>query len=416
MKGGARAARLGLVVGTLWATLVAPVLHARPGDDMPAIKTATGTPAYADGSAALAALLAGQDIGMLGVAAVEGAPAAQAQALQDGIVADARRAGRTAVEPLPFDGQISPDHVVFAQYIPAGEVLALRLVRTADAQVRATARYSVTAHTPGEAGAKGTVQPATVYGAMDRLGDQLAARLEALPGSARYQRVAVYALEAQGDAAREARLGRYMQAALGTALLDRGYLVVERSKLGAVLEARADQAVPADDAGRTAIMEALDAQAIVVGTVADAGARFSVDVRAVSLADGSVLGAAHADLPREGLIALSSDAIETRTPAEAVFRSLAVPGWGQAYNGQTGKAWLVGAAAYTSLATTVGLGVASWASMEAYAALGQGTDAAEFKALREQTGAYAVGASIAGGVTAVLWTAGAIDAYVAHGE
>ena len=114
------------------------------------------------------------------------------------------------------------------------------------------------------------------------------------------------------------------------------------AEMGAVDAAQAAQV------GRLA-----DAQALVVGSVSEAGDRFLVNARIVSTETGQTLAAASEAISASSLIALSSDAVVLRSRKDAVFRSMVVPGWGQLYNREPKKA--IGFAAAETAALTTAL-------------------------------------------------------------
>jgi hypothetical protein len=165
----------------------------------------------------------------------------------------------------------------------------------------------------------------------------------------------------------------------------------------------------------------LDAQAIVIGSVSEAGEAFLLTLRAVSVEGGTVLAAANTKIPREGVVTLASGAIETRSAPEAAFRSAVAPGWGQFYNRSPVKGIAFATATYGAAITTLGLGVGSAVLYSVYSGycLDEATceDAPEKRpqqaqSLREQTDALLTATLVAGVVTGVAWSAGAADALV----
>jgi hypothetical protein len=313
--------------------------------------------------------------------------------------------------------KLAADHVVLGEVVDAaGQVsLRLRLLHVETGGIVGEISTAVDA-----VGRKSSASTRTVRGGVDEAVAQLVDALQALPGELRYQRVAVAPLEAQGQAVVEGRVERYAQVQLSDALKERGYLVVERQQLGAAMQQLALGAAM-DDASAPELGKLLDAQAIVLGSVSEAGEVFQLNLRAVSVEGGAVLGTATAALPREGVVTLANDAIETRTPAEALFRSLVAPGWGQFYNRQPVTGIAFGVATYGAALTTLGLGVASAISYSLYDGYGRdGLPAGktseeaqqEAKALREQTNILITATAVSGGLTTVFWGAGAAEAFL----
>jgi TolB-like protein len=244
------------------------------------------------------------------------------------------------------------DHVFLGEVLSAGgqAELSLRLLHVESGTVVAQATVPV----EGAAEAS-SVEARTVRGALRVLAADLGQIMEQLPGDKRYQRMAVAPLEAKGAAAEGSRLDRFAQAELIKALADEGFLVVERERFDQALQ---QVAVGAQLAEKEApqIGLALDAQAIVVGSVAESGDTFTVNVRVISVSDGNVIGAATATLRRENAVSLANRAIETRTAGDAFFRSAVAPGWGQFYNQEPVKGALFGAAVAGAAVSTVALG------------------------------------------------------------
>ena len=66
--------------------------------------------------------------------------------------------------------------------------------------------------------------------------------------------------------------------------------------------------------------------------------RFLVNARIVATETGESLAAASEPVAAANLISLSSDAVVLRSKKDAVYRSALLPGWGQLYNRDSGKA------------------------------------------------------------------------------
>jgi TolB-like protein len=253
---------------------------------------------------------------------------------------------------------------------------------------------------------------------MRRLADGLAAGFARLPGSAKYRRLAVLAFSEEGEQARKRRLGTVVAAELTTDLRrDHGLLLVERQKLGQVLgELKLQQMTGLDAAAAGQIGQLVDAQALVLGSVSEAGDRFLVNARIVSALSGETLAAESASVSAAGLVALASEAVVLRSRSDAVFRSLLVPGWGQFYNRQPVKGWIVIGSGVALVSGAVGYHLAGQKAYDDYRAKSSaaqlgGAPSAEAAAL------YATAASryrtrnwLFGGVAA-LWVLNVADAW-----
>ena len=309
---------------------------------------------------------------------------------------------------------LAADHVVVGAVVDAAGApeVRLKLLLVQTGEVLAEARAPA-----GGAAAATTAKASTVRGAIAKLVDDVAWGVEAGQGDARYVRVAVAPLAAQGEAAVASRLDRYLQAELTDGLRERGFLVVERARLNAAIEQIAlGQALGEDAAPQVGKLAGADV--VVVGAVAEAGASFVVSARAVSTTTGQVVGAGGAEIPRDDVIVVASGAAETKSAGEAVFRSLVAPGWGQAYNGEIGKSVFFAVAGYGAGLATIGLGVgalASWAAYGGYAGdVPPGSTATPGDvalALRRQTDVLLVGTGVAAAVALTAWAAGAVDAW-----
>lgn len=208
---------------------------------------------------------------------------------------------------------------------------------------------------PPDRTATGGVAAAGVDVAMRRLADQLAVGFSKMPGSARYRRLAVLPFAEIGQEARKRELGALVSAELSTDLRqNQGLLLVERARLGSILsEIKLGEMGVVDAATAPKLGKLADAQALVLGSVADAGDRFIVNARVVATETSETLASASEAISAGTLIALSSEAVVLRTKKDAVFRSLLVPGWGQVYNRQPVKSAVFGALAAGTLGTAI---------------------------------------------------------------
>jgi TolB-like protein len=255
--------------------------------------------------------------------------------------------------------------------------------------------------------------------AMRRLGDMLASGLSRLPGGARYQRLAVLPLGEVGPEARKRELGAVVTAELSTTLRrDHGLLLVERARLGSLLaEVKLGEMGLVDPGDAPKLGRLSDAQALVMGSVADAGDRFLVNARIVATESGETLATASESISAGSLIALSSEAVVLRSRKDAVYRSLLLPGWGQAYNRQGGKAVAFGVAAAGTLGAALAFHLAGQRAQDDYQSkvtAGQlgGDPSGQAAALRaeavdnyQRRNAFLIGAG-------AVWAVGVVDAYL----
>ena len=212
---------------------------------------------------------------------------------------------------------------------------------------RASAAPPTAAPGPGGAAAR----PAAVDVAMRRVADALAAGFQKLPGGARYQRLAVMEFSETGGEAKKRELGTIVAAELATNLRrDHGYLLVERAKLKQVLgELRLGAMGLVDAAVAPQLGKLADAQALVMGSVAEAGDCFLINARIVSTETAVTLAAASEPVSAGTLVALSTDSVVLRSRKDGAFRSLLIPGWGQFYNREPVKGTVVLASEVTLL-------------------------------------------------------------------
>ncbi len=185
-----------------------------------------------------------------------------------------------------------------------------------------------------------------------RMADRLSQGLEQLDGELRYQRVAILPFQEVGPSTQDKQLGTLVSSVITTVLVkDHNLLVVERSQLAKVIDELAlGQTGLVDESKTLEVGRLAGAQGLVIGSVSEAGDRYLVSARVVSVGTGQVVLAEETQLPAADMVALSSEAVVLRTRAGAVYRSLLLPGWGQIYNRQPIKS-----------ATFVGTEVAAFA-------------------------------------------------------
>tara|TARA_B100001964_G_C14198258_1_gene584462 strand:+ start:282 stop:1592 length:1311 start_codon:yes stop_codon:yes gene_type:complete len=192
--------------------------------------------------------------------------------------------------------------------------------------------------------------------ALRRLSDQLVSNLSKLGGDKRYQRFGVLSFDEVGESTKEKQLGKLVSAELQTWLRrDHNLLLVEREQLGRLIEEiQLGQTGLVNEEQAVEVGQMSGAEALILGSVLEAGDRYVVNAKLVSTSSGQVVAAERTELPAADLVALSADAVVLRSRSGAVFRSLLVPGWGQFYNREPIKGSLFGTAELITggLATT----------------------------------------------------------------
>jgi TolB-like protein len=288
--------------------------------------------------------------------------------------------GGAPADEADFARQAGVQAVVRGQFSDEGDRLRLvvRVVSATGARELARSEAVVAlgqgpraaAPPAAPAGGSKAVESGHVDVAIRKLADGLAGGFSKMPGSASYRRLAVLAFSEDGDQAKKRKLGPVVTAELTTRLRrDHGLLLVERQKLGQVLGELKLQEMTGLSARQAADIGAMaDVQALVLGSVADAGDRYLVNARIVAAQSGDTLSAESVAVPAAGMVALASDAVVLRSRSDAVFRSLLLPGWGQLYNRQPRKAWLFAGGEVVLVGAAVGYHLAGRKAYDDYLA------------------------------------------------
>ncbi len=253
--------------------------------------------------------------------------------------------------------------------------------------------------------------PGSVEIAIRRVADGLAAGFARLPGNARYRRLAVLVFSEVGEETKKRKLGTIVAAEVATVLRrDHGLLLVEREKLGQVLgELKLQEMLSVDPSQASRIGQMADAQALVVGSVAETGDRYLITARIVSTQTGESLAAESASIPEAALVAVASDAVVLRSRGDAALRSLLVPGMGQFYNRQPAKGWAFAGVALGLAGGAVGFHVAGSSAQSDYESATNPTDAQKY--YDEAESLYRTRDWLLVGL-AVTWAVNVLDAYL----
>ena len=326
------------------------------------------------------------------------------------------------------EGKPAQPRLGAVQAIVTGEVVAsdaaapvrvtVRLVALASgavlsAETATFASRSDAARTPSlvpTAISAASVKPAAVDVAMRRVADALSAGFQKLPGGARYQRLAVMEFSETGAEAKKRELGVIVSAELATNLRrDHGYLLVERAKLKQVLgELRLGEMGLVDPAVAPKLGKLADAQALVMGSVSEAGDRFLINARIVSTETAETLAAASEPVSAGTLVALSAESIVLRSRKDGAFRSLLIPGWGQYYNREPVKGTVVLASEVTLLGAATAFHLLGSRAKSDYQKSASAATAASSRSDAERDFRWRNGLLVTAGA---LWVLNVADAY-----
>ncbi|HSN91473.1 MAG TPA: FlgO family outer membrane protein [Anaeromyxobacteraceae bacterium] len=266
--------------------------------------------------------------------------------------------------------RIGTQATLLGQLTDDGDRLRLTVRLVSASTGKTIAQAGVPADLPARP-SRANVESGDIEVAIRRLADGLAMGFARMPGSSKYRRLAVLTFQENGEQAARRKLGTIVTAEVATRLQrDHGLLVVERARLGEVLgELKLRQMLSLDPSQAGEIGRMADAQALVIGSVSDAGDRFLVNARIVATQTGETLAAESVSPPAAGMVALESDAVVLRSRSGAVFRSLLVPGFGQFYNRQPAKAWAFIGAEAALLGSALGFHLSARSAYDEYLAL-----------------------------------------------
>jgi hypothetical protein len=262
-----------------------------------------------------------------------------------------------------------------------------------------------------------------------QLADAVAADIKRMPGDHRDQVVAVLDFKAAttsvnpgaNPTANLQDLGVVVGDLItGRLLTDHRLNLVERSRLGAVLDELAlDQSGFVNPEQAKAVGQLLSARALVTGTLTAVGDSIRVQTRVVDGQSGQIFGASQALLPMADLEVYARDAVVLKSRAGAFFRSLVAPGWGQTYNGEPLKGALLGGAVILSALTAGGMVAMALSSQEAYRRVGTESNPTNPAALSQQAldmrqaaDTQLTLAAVFAGLGAGLWGGTAVEALV----
>jgi hypothetical protein len=327
------------------------------------------------------------DVANLAVMVRGGGPA-ERRAVARALLRAARRLGVPAGASTTAHPRADADHRldVTIEGDASSSVATLVLVRNAGGLVRGRAQVPLY-------GANDTVTPSLAAAAADVVDDAAIVVEEAGYLTLLYP---LAVIPASGDFSGSKEVLESWHSNLVQASVRRGFTVVDRSVVEAALDTTAD---PQRIGQRSA------ARAVLLTNMTAAADNLQVTVRWVDVETGLVIAANSTTVPREGVVSLAQ--VEQRTPADAAFSSMVVPGWGQIQNGQVAKG--VGFAVICSLGlvSTAGLGVGTALAAQRYDAA---TDPIAAKEGRVLANGLLAGTVVAGAATALCWGINVFDA------
>ncbi len=148
---------------------------------------------------------------------------------------------------------------------------------------------------------------------------------------------------------------------------EEGIILVERSRIDDVMkELKKVSQGEISVSGAAKLGKLVGASHVLLGTVVSVGANFQITVRIVDSETGVILKATDGDAPRKDFIAFSKDVVEEKNKSGAMFRSMVIPGWGQNYNQQEIKGWIITGATLLTLGAAATYGIMGMNAEEAY--------------------------------------------------
>jgi len=324
--------------------------------------------------------------------------------------------GSGRVEDPDLSTRAGAKAVISGQISSEGERwrLQIRLTALPGGKLIGTAQAFADVPSRGSARPAGA-ESASIEVAMRRLSDGLAAGFAKLPGNTRYRRLAVLTFAEVGAEVQKKKLGLIVTAEVATNLKrDHGLFLVERAKLGEVMgELKLQEMASPDAAQASRIGQLADAQALVLGSVAEAGDRYLVTARIVATQTGETLAAESVSVADASMAAIASGAVVLRSRGDAAFRSLLVPGLGQFYNRQPAKGWVFLGTEVALIGGAVAAQVLGTQAYDDYLAYGGGgsSPTSEAQAKYDKAASlYRTRNWLIGGA-AVVWVINVVDAY-----
>ncbi len=160
------------------------------------------------------------------------------------------------------------------------------------------------------------------------------------------RRVAVMPFETLEEQAKQKKLGPISAQLLSVTLAKAPRILqVERAQLDSIVsELKRSETGALDPGGAVSVGKLVGANSVVLGSIASVGPTYAVTARVVETETGVVITAAEQSFHRQGMVAFSEEVVEVKSKSGAAARSAALPGWGQMYNGDDGRALVFGGA------------------------------------------------------------------------
>ncbi|GEM_PF-3203116 len=165
-----------------------------------------------------------------------------------------------------------------------------------------------------------------------------------LAASPKQRTVAVVDFQNIGPDVEEMKIGETVSDLLNAAMVKSGKVVViDRKNIRKVMEEIAlGQTGLVDEATAAQAGSIVGASVIITGAVSHVGTIFYATSRAIDVRTAKVVGVHTARIPDELLIPVAAQYYDLhRYPVNAIFRSMLVPGWGQFFNNQPKKGYLI---------------------------------------------------------------------------
>jgi len=180
-----------------------------------------------------------------------------------------------------------------------------------------------------------------IEAAIEGLSQKLGTEVQKIQG---LEKIAVVKFANLGRDAMDMKVGEIVAELLGERLKSvlPNIKLVEREKIDAVLEEMKLSLLGITEGENAkAVGNLLEAQAIVTGSVNEIADEFVIVLRLIEVSSGKVLLALKTNVKRSGMVALSDEMVVKRTRVDSLYRSILAPGWGQFYNRQPYKAYIV---------------------------------------------------------------------------
>ena len=259
-----------------------------------------------------------------------------------------------------------------------------------------------------EAASTSNDRQGSIQSGVQSLVDKLVAGMN-LSDSEGLSRIAVLPFETTSEGEQEVNLGKMSAALLSSRLAAKpGIMQVERGRLNDILsEVKRSEKGQVSKKSAVSVGKLVGANNVILGTLSPSGAEYLLTARIVDSETGRIVSMADHSFSKQGMVALSEDLVELKSPEGAAARSAVLPGWGQWYNGQSTKGVTI---------ATVFLGLAVSAATTAALASGNASKYQENRAetvqyRQEANDQYQTVNQLLYGMAGV-WAIGVVDAYL----